>query len=295
MAMDYNELLSQHSLSELRRLELRTKRNIDSDLIGKYRTAFRGSGLIFSDLREYQPGDDIRNIHWKVTARTGTPHIKTFEEDRQLQIMLAVDISNSTNTGSPRTKHSRALEFSALITLLSANAQDSVGLCLFSDQIEDYIPPNNKRSQFQRIISSLLVKRDLKKQTEVSTALRYIMKHQRKSSIVFLVSDFYSAPFEQELKAVALKHDLIGVCLVDDVETQIPNVGIVEFEDSETGQKVLVDTSNKQSRDALVAQYEARQKNLQIMFRSVGADFISINKNLISPLAELIKLRTRRH
>lgn len=293
--MPYSELISQHSLSEMRRLELRTKRNIDSDLIGKYRTAFRGTGLIFSDLRAYEPGDDIRNIHWKVTARTGKPFVKTFEEDRQLNVMLAVDISNSTNTGTVRTKHSKALEFAALITMLSTRSQDAAGLCLFSNTVEEFIAPSNKRSQFQRIMGTLLKKRTLTEATNIAESLKYIARHQRKHSIVFVVSDFYSPPFVDELKMLAFKHDVIGVLLLDDLEDNITNAGLVEFFDAETGQKRLLDTSSSNLKNSLNSFHTKRISDIKRSFQSAGADFIVVKDNLIRPLANLIKLRTRRH
>ena len=293
--MERGELLNPSLVAELRRVEIRTRRSIDTDLMGKYRSAFRGTGLIFSDLREYQPGDDVRHIHWKVTARTGKPYIKTFDEDRQLNVIIAVDISNSTNTGAPRTRHRKALEFAALVSMLGNRNQDAVGLCLFSDTVEDFFPVKRNRTQFQQIIAALLRQRALTPRTSIKAALNFLLKHQRKRAVIFVLSDFFCDSFEEELRRLAFRNDVIGVLLADTHEESVPQAGIVQFLDAESGEHLLIDTSSRRARAALERIMLERRHKIAASFQSAGGDFIEIRDNVLRPLADLMKQRTKRH
>lgn len=292
-------MLSSGLLSELRRLELVTKRKIDTDMMGRYRSAFRGSGLIFSDLREYQPGDDVKHIHWKVTARTGHVFVKSYDEDRQLRIMLLVDTSNSTGVGSfdgdkLRTKHQKALEFAALISILAAKSQDAIGLSLFSDKVEDYLPPKKSRTQFKNILLKLMTPRPLGKGTDLTVALRHLNEQQRKASIVFVVSDFHTKGYEDELRKLAFRHDVILVLLEDKFESSLPAAGIVELVDAESGNRFLLDTSDKKARETLAALHEKRVKEISAIASRSGADLVRILDNPLSPIADLMQRRTSR-
>lgn len=291
--MDAAQLLDSSLLAELRRIELRTRRSIDSDLMGHYRSAFRGSGLIFSDLREYQPGDDVRHIHWKVTARTSRPFVKTFEEDRQLNILLVVDVSNSTNVGGAKTKHRKALEFAALVTTLGLSNQDAVGLLLFSDKVEEYLPIKRLRSQGKRIISALLKPHALTPRTNIADTLKFVREHQRKRSIIFIVSDFISANFEQELKALSLRHDVIAV-LLGEKDTELNSCGIVQYVDAESGARIQLDTSSKRVREHYKKLEFGRRKKLLELFRNCAVDQIEIRDLVLKPLLDLMRQRTAR-
>lgn len=288
LTFDYNRL------AELRRLELRSRRNIDSDLIGNYKSAFRGSGLVFSDLREYQPGDDVKHIHWKVTARTGRVYVKSYDEDRSINVIVAVDISNSTSYGSVRSKYSKATEFAALLTLLASQGQDAIGLCLFADQVQEFLPARRSRSQVQRILSTLLATRQLAEATDIGNCLDFLRQHQKRSSVIFLVSDFFSPPFEQQLKYISRKHDLICTLIEDPLDYCLPTAGIVEFYDAETDQRILIDTTAKSTVSSLKQSHQQRVNSLQQLFNSASADFITIDNNPLQPLTTLMRQRTKR-
>lgn len=289
-----SELLSPTLLAELRRIELSTRRSIDSDVIGDYRSAFRGSGLIYSDVREYVPGDDVKHIHWSATARTGTAYVKSFDEDRQLRVLVALDISNSSNHGTPKTKHRKSLEFAALVTMLAQRSRDSIGLCLFAGEVEEYIAPGHSRRQFQRVLLSILQHRELPKKTNLASALASIREHQRRRSIIFLVSDFLADDYEHELKALSQRHDVVCVLLEDILDHDVPAAGIVQFIDAETGQLRVLDTSSKSVRKALADAHHRRVASVRDRVRSSGADFLRIENDVMRPLRDLMHLRRSR-
>ena len=282
------------TLGEVKRLEIRTRRILNQDVSGKYRSAFRGAGLIYSDLREYQPGDEVKNIHWKASARTGKVYVKSYEEDRSLNILLAVDVSNSTNFGVPRTKHIKAFEFAAVISMLAQKNGDALGICLFSDIIEEYRRPRRSRSQFQKIMFSLLSRRRLKPATSLKGALDYLSRHQKKTAVIFVVSDFHCPPFADELRRLAFKHDVICVSLEDALDCEMPKAGIAEFVDAETGERRLFDTSSRRARRRLKELYARRDDLLAGLCRSAGVDLIKLTDNSLTPLAQLMRQRLRR-
>jgi len=292
--MDNPHLLSPELMVDLKRLELRSRRSVDSDLMGQYRSTFRGSGLIFSDLRNYEPGDDIKHIHWKATARTGKPFVKTYQEERQLKIILAVDTSSSTLWGAPKNKHTRALEFAGLLTILAQQNQDSVGLCLFDEQVTEYISPSAKRSQFQRILRALMDPRPLKPSTNLKNALGVLRENSPRSAIVFVVSDFMSPPFEEELRAISAKNDVIGVSLIAEDEDILPQSGLVELTDAETGDTFMIDTSAEKSRKSLAEAIKNHVLQAKSQFTKARADFIEIKDNPLRPLINLMQQRARR-
>ncbi len=289
-----DSLITDQSRLEVKKLELRSRRKINADIIGQYRSSFRGSGLLFSDLRLYEPGDDIKNIHWKVTAKTGKPYVKTFEEERQLNVLLAIDISNSTNFGIPRTNHQKALEFSALITTLTQKTQDNCGLLLFGNDIVEFIKPSSKRTQFRRILSALMTQRSHDRGTNLNGAITYLRQHLKRSSVVFLISDFYATDYADSLKTLSAKHDLIGVLLADPDYENLPRVGLVEFEDAEGAGKILLDTSNERIRTELKKTSETRRAELKRIFNEASSDLIEIKDHILTPLINLMAQRARR-
>jgi uncharacterized protein (DUF58 family) len=281
-------------MAELRRIELRTRRSIDADLMGQYRSAFRGTGLVFSDIRQYQPGDDVKHIHWKVTARSPNVYVKSYEEDRQLNIILALDISRSTQFGADKSKHQKALEFSALVALLAKSNQDAIGLCLFSDDVEEFLPARKNRSQIQRILLELMRPRELKPATNIAAAINHLNKYQRRTSIVFLISDFISPSYELELKNLSVRHDVVCVMLEDKLDVTLPQAGLVEFTDAENGQRVLLDTSSLQVRQKLNEMHNTRIEKWKGICKTAGADCIRISENSLRPLTQLMHQRAER-
>jgi uncharacterized protein (DUF58 family) len=290
-----DEVLSPGILAELRRLELKTRRAIDSDLVGNYRSAFRGSGLVFSDLREYIPGDDVKHIHWNATARTGKVFVKSFEEDRQVRVFVAVDISNSTNFGTGKIKHLKALEFAAVIAMLAQKNHDLMGLCLFSDVVEEFLPPAATRKQFHEILLSILRHRELRKGTDVGGALSHIREHLRRPSVLFVVSDFLSPPFADQLRMLSLRHDVICVLLEDRTEQDPPRAGIVQFYDAESGRRVLIDTSSAATRRRITGLHAQRLAALRELCSACGADLMRVQDSVMRPLADLMQRRQSRY
>lgn len=288
-----SDLLDPALAAQLRRIELSTRKIVDTDLMGRYRSAFRGSGLTFADLREYQAGDDIKYINWKATARSSKVYVKSFEEERQLSVLLAVDISRSTEFGSKRTKHALALEFSALIATLARICGDALGICLFSDQVEEFVPVGSARSQFQKVLLSLLAKRDLRPATDMQRALNFISSHQRRASIIFIVSDFFCGAFEYELRQLAARHDVICVLLDDLIDGELPSAGLVLFEDAESGRRCLIDTGSRRTKEKLAALHNERINSLSRMCSRCNCDFLDTKDGSLQALRRLMEQRTR--
>lgn len=281
-------------LAEVSRLELRTKRNLNSTLVGSYRTAFRGKGLIFSDLREYQPGDDIKDVHWKTSARSGRLYVKSYEEERELNVILAIDVSRSIAFGTVRSNFQKALEFSALVTLLGQRLKDSIGLCLFSDGIKSFLRPAHSRFHFHRIISELAAERVLSPKTDIRQSLRSLRETLHRDSLIFLISDFFSPPFEDELLLLSAKHDIVMVVLGDPSLSAFPSVGIIELEDLESGETLTLDSSSPLTSRYLKAVQKRHRARLIKMSRRCKTDIIFIDDNTTRPLINLMRERVAR-
>lgn len=250
-----SEQLNEHELaeltSELRRIRVFSKRFVESELQGNYRTKFKGSGLIFSDLREYQPGDDVKHIHWKVTARTKRPFVKTYEEERQLSVLLAIDESSSMSSGISASRNKRLRLFSGLVATLARKNGDLLGFLTFGKIIHDFVKPSGARSSYQRIWKLLLESRPFHEATDLNAPLQFMSKQLRKHSVVFLCSDFVSPVFEESLKRLSVSHDVVCVYLKEDWSAALPRGGLVEFEDPESGRRRILDTSSRKVRRSL--------------------------------------------
>ena len=279
-------------LSELRLVELRSRRKIDAELMGRYRSAFRGSGLVFSSLREYAPGDDIKHIDWKSTARTGKVYVKSYEEERQLSVVLAVDISNSTDFGKNKKKSTKASEFSILISLLSSMTGDKIGLCLFGNKVIEFLPPKATRSQVHKVVYELAKNRELSRGTDINLALDHLAQYLKKPSLIFVVSDFICADFSQALTRISAKHDLVLVELGDATDQAMPSCGLVQFCDAETGERLVFDTSNGTAARSLALEFSRRSQNLSKVAQKAGAEKISIDLDYLSPLKRLMDRRS---
>ncbi len=265
-------------LKKVRKIEIKTK-GISNELFsGEYHSAFKGRGMSFSEVRDYQYGDDVRNIEWNVTARTGTPHVKVFEEERELTVMLLVDVSPSSFFGThTQLRKDLMTEICAVLAFSAINNSDKVGLLLFADQIELYIPPKKGKKHILRIIRELIDQKPNGTGTNVQAALQYFNNLVKKRSICFLLSDFYTSSFDQALQVVARKHDLIGMHVYDSFETELPRAGLLHVEDAETGQVFTIDTHDSKVRQAHRRHFAERQQSLISLFNRNGADMISLD------------------
>lgn len=290
-------MLTKELLKQVRQIEIKTKGVVNQVFTGEYHSVFKGRGMEFSEVREYQFGDDIRNIDWNVTARFGHPYIKIFEEERELTVMLLVDLSGSLGFGSvEKTKQQIAAELSAVLAFSAMKNNDKVGLILFSDRIERFVPPRKGRTHVLRIIREVLSFEPDGKETNIKAALEYMNNAIKKRSIVFLISDFMDSGYERILRIVGKKHDFIGVVLTDDKENLIPKVGLIKIQDAETGEERYIDTSDKVFQKWFVRNRLENFEQRKSLFIKSRLDSISINtnKSYIKPLIDFFRLRERR-
>lgn len=262
-------------LRQVRRLHLRARRLVQTLLGGEYHSAFKGAGLSFEEVREYQPGDDVRTIDWNVTARVGHPFIKRFVEERELTMVLAVDVSASQSFGTRQlTKRATAAELAALLALCAVSNNDRVGLLAFSSEVERYVPPNKGPRHVLRLLRDILAFEPQHTGTDLAGALDYLNKVQRRRAIVFFMSDFIGTGFEAAFRRAAHKHDLIAVRTGDPRERSWPAAGLVRFQDAESGRQLLADLSAPRVRDGFAAAARARDGALTKLARGCGADLI---------------------
>jgi uncharacterized protein (DUF58 family) len=290
-------LLTKELLKQVRQIEIKTKGVVNQVFSGEYHSVFKGRGMEFSEVREYQFGDDIRNIDWNVTARFGHPFIKIFEEERELTVMLLVDLSGSLVFGSiEKTKQQIAAELSAILAFSAMKNNDKVGLILFTDRIERFVPPRKGRTHVLRIIREVLSFEPEGKGTNIKAALEYMNNAIKKRSIVFLISDFMDNGYERILRTVGRKHDFIGVVLTDEKENLIPKVGLIKLQDAETGQERYIDTSDEAFQKWFVKNRLENYEKRRSLFIKSRLDSINIqtNQSYIKPLIEFFRLRERR-
>jgi len=264
-------------LKKVRKIEIKSKGLSKHLFSGEYHSAFKGRGMSFSEVRGYQYGDDVRNIDWNVTARTGDAHVEVFEEERELTVMLLIDISRSAYFGTTELmKNEYITEICAVLAFSAINNNDKVGVLFFSDQIEKYIPPKKGKMHILRIIRELLNITPQGRGTNIGLALEYFNNVVKKRSICFLLSDFMSQNYEAPLRVVARRHDLIGVHLFDPREEELPNVGLIRAEDAETGELRWIDTGDKQVRARYHQWFADNQAYFRTQFLRSGADTISV-------------------
>lgn len=269
--MDVKEVLK-----KVRKIEIKTRRLSDHVFSGEYHSSFKGRGMTFSEVRAYQFGDDVRNIDWNVTAKTSQPHVKVFEEERELTMMLAVDISGSQFFGTGEaTKRDIVTEICATLAFSAMGNNDKIGLMLFSDQVELFIPPGKGRMHVLRIIRELIEFEPSSRRTDLSGAMEYLFGVLKKKAIVFLVSDFIDASYRDALTVMARKHDMTGIRIYDPAEQDIPDLGMVLMRHDETGKYIWVNTSSKSVRKSYREQYERRVGYFEDTFRHCGAGTIS--------------------
>lgn len=289
-------MIPKEVLQKVRRIEIKTKRVVDSILSGEYHSAFKGRGMEFAEVRNYVEGDDIRNIDWNVTARMGDPFVKKHKEEREMTVMLMVDASASGSFGSVnKFKGEIAVEMCALLAFSAIKNNDRVGLIIFTSEVELYIPPQKGKNHVLHVIRELLYFKPKGKKTDVSQALRFLNGVQTKKAVVFLVSDFYTPSFDTALRVSARRHDVIAVSIRDPRENSFPDVGLVELEDAESGQTILVDSGNKAFREMYKQKTENRKAAISAVFKSTGVDEIPVSTETeyVDPLIRFFKKRER--
>ncbi|MFM1877406.1 MAG: hypothetical protein RLZZ241_272 [Bacteroidota bacterium] len=289
MAMDTKELLK-----KVRKIEIKTRRLSDHIFGGEYHSTFKGRGMTFSEVRQYQYGDDVRSIDWNVTARYNEPYVKVFEEERELTLMLMVDVSGSEQFGTvSQFKREILTEISATLAFSALQNNDKVGLILFSDEVELYIPPKKGKGHILRIIRELLELEPKSKKTNLSEALRFLSNVMKKKAIVFVLSDFMTSGYEQTLRITGSKHDLTGIRVYDPRESELPNVGMISVQDAETGKIQRINTQSALVRRNYSADYLSRVDYFRETFNRAGCGLLDcrVDESYVKKLLGYFKRR----
>jgi len=284
-------------LKKVRKIEIKTRGLSRQIFSGQYHSAFKGKGMAFSEVREYQYGDDIRNIDWNVTARFNHPFIKIFEEERELTVMLVIDVSGSNTFGTlSKLKEEQMTEIAAVLAFSAINNNDKVGVIFFSDKIEKFIPPKKGSTHILRIIRELIDFKAESHRTDISVALQYLTNAIKKRCTVFVISDFMDQGFETAIRIAGNKHDLVALRIYDHRETELINVGMVKMSDNETGEQVWVDTARKSIREAYRNWWLDADRQVTTLFNKTGTDYTNIatNQDYVKPLIKLFKQREAR-
>ena len=290
-------MLPKELIKNIRRIEIRTNRLVNDVLGGEYHSVFKGRGMEFDEVREYQFGDDVRTIDWNVTARTGSPHVKRFVEERELTVVLLVDASSSSQFGTAdRMKGELAAELCALLAFSAIKNNDRVGLIIFTDRIELYVPPKKGKSHVLRLIRDLLYFKAEGRGTDIPGALEFLQKIQKRKSVCFLVSDFLTdQDYKQALAIANQRHDVITITLGDPREVELPPIGILELEDAETGEEIVIDTSDPEVRQKFASYAQIESEERHRMFRSLSVDSVDVSTggDYILPLINFFKRRAK--
>jgi uncharacterized protein (DUF58 family) len=267
-------------LKKVKLLEISTRKLVNNLFAGEYHTAFKGQGMTFADFREYVPGDDVRTISWALTARAGKPYIKKFDEEREMTLMLVVDISGSSDFGSGEFfKGEVMVHLSALLAFSAIRNKDQVGLLLFSDQVEHFVPPGKGRGHVQRILRDLYYYKPKSRQTKFAPALQYLTGVLKKKSVVFIISDFLDEGFDSPLRLLGRKHDVVAVVVGDQAEKELPQVGVIELQDAETGEILTVDTSSRTFREYWQQARRQITEKRDKLLRQAQVDRVDISTN----------------
>lgn len=290
-------MLSSEVIKKISSIHIKTNYLVNDILAGEYESTFRGRGMEFEEVREYKPGDDVRSIDWNVTARTGHPYVKVFREERELTIMLMIDVSSSGQFGSVKElKNEVAAEVAAILAFSAIKNNDKVGLIIFSDRIERYIPPKKGRSHVWRVIREIVQYRPLKRETNINTSLEFFNKVMKRRSVCFLISDFLAEGYEKNLLITNKKHDVIAVTITDPREIVLPEVGFIELEDAETGESIVIDTYHKKTTKGFNILSRKRAVERKNKFRAMNVDCIDIvtDRSYIQPIMRFFKMREKR-
>ncbi len=284
-------------LRKVRRIEIKTRSLVDNVFSGQYHSVFKGRGMEFAEVREYQYGDDIRTIDWNVSARMGSPFVKQFQEERELTVMLVVDASGSGDFGSvSQMKGEMAVELAALLAFSAIKNNDRVGLLMFTDEVEKFVPPKKGRRHVLRVLRELLYFRPRRKGTDISVALRYLDRVLGHKAVVFLVSDFLDTGYDKILRVAARRHDLIALPITDPREEELPPIGLVELEDAETAERFLVDTFDPEFRSGYARLADRTARQLENRFRNMKIDSVALSTGApyVERLVQFFERRARR-
>ena len=290
-------MIPKQILKKVKQVEIRTRGLVNDLFGGEYHSVFKGRGMAFSEVREYQPGDDIRLIDWNVTARNGAPFIKVFEEERELTVYLLVDISKSGEFGSQnQLKQEFGAEIASVLGFSAIKNNDKVGLILFSDDVEKYVVPKKGKSHVLRVIRELLYTSPKHNGTSIKNALDYLLKVAKRKSVVFIISDFIDDEYWSSLKVVNRKHDLIGIRLFDPAEQSFPDLGVLKVRDPESGSSFWIDTSSKREIEKLESKIKSDFNMFQKQAKKIGFDIISVSTDgdFVEPLISLFRKRNKR-
>ncbi len=291
-------MIPKEILKEVKHIEIKATRLVNDLFGGEYESVFKGRGMEFSEVREYVPGDEIRTIDWNVTARSQHPFVKKYIEERELTVIFVVDGSASLQFGSKnKLKSNVAAEIAGLLAFSAVKNNDKVGLLIHTDQVEKYVPPRKGRSNVLRVVREILYYKPQAKKTNLKSALEYLSRILTRSAVVFVISDFLDTSFEKALKILHQKHDLITIQIVDQREQEIPACGWVELQDAETGETTLVNTNDRNFREAYQKAAKRRQDQLDYLFKLSGIDTVKITAGLsyIGPLIKFFRIREQRH
>lgn len=290
-------MLTEEAIRRIRRVAITTRKEVETGFSGAYHSVFRGRGSQFDQVRPYQEGDPIRDIDWNVTARTGEPFVKVFTEERELTLMLVVDVSASGRFGSYRAKRELAAEAAAILAFSAISSGDKVGLVRFTDRVEQYVPPRKGMRHVWRVIRDLLEGETTGRGTDIGAALTHVRKVRHHRAVVVLLSDFFTPlAFERELRMVGNRHDLIAAEVVDPLDLALPKVGLLEIEDAESGRRRFIDTSDRHVREVYTRQATARREHLRDLFVRNGVDLLTLHtdEGAAPALARFFELRKRR-
>jgi uncharacterized protein (DUF58 family) len=284
-------------MQQIRRIQIRSKRAVDELLAGQYVSVFKGQGMAFSEVREYVPGDDVRNIDWNVTARTGHPHIKVLTEERELTVLFLVDMSGSGRFGSiARFKNEVAAELCAVLAFSAIRNNDKAGLLIFTDEVEFFLPPGKGRRHVLRLIREVLYYEPKRRGTDISAALHYLNSIQKRKAVVFLISDFMTPGYETALRLANRRHDVIAVTVTDPREEALPDAGLIAVRDAESGREILVNSSGAKVRKAYAQAAEARRNERDRIFRRAKVDAIALRTDqpYMDAICRFFRMRERR-
>jgi len=290
-------MIPKEILKKIRHIEIRTTRLVNDLFGGEYESVFKGQGIEFADVREYFPGDDIRTIDWNVTARSQKPFVKKFVEERELTVIFLVDMSGSQYFGTgQRLKSEVAAEITALLAFSAVQNHDKTGLLICTDEVEKFVPVKKGKTHVLRVVREILYYKPKRRGTHLSSAFQYLHNFLTRMSVIFVISDFMDDDFEKPLKILAQRHDVIAIHLKDRREEEMPNVGLLEVEDRETGRSVLVDTADKKLRTRYAEQSRKRREELEKMFKMFRIDRIEIaaEGSYVEPIMKFFKLREQR-
>jgi len=292
------EDISIELMQKIRAIQIKTSHMVTELMAGEYVSAFKGRGMEFNAVREYTPGDDVRLIDWNVTARMDQPFIKEYIEERELNVMLMVDVSSSGEFGSTgKFKNEISAEVASILAFAAIRNNDKIGLIVFSNKIEHYIPPKKGKGHVWNIIRTILNYEPEGRLTDLNIPLEYLLKIQKRKCIAFLISDFQATNYETNVKLARQKHDLVAISISDPRERNLPKIGLINLRDSESGETLLIDTDNREMTKLLTSYEREKRGKFKKLFRSIGVDTIEIDTDgsLVEPIIRYFKIREKRH